>query len=41
MFLNIRSQRYLKVLYLGLVFNIEIYDRLPVVHFRALELKKH
>ena len=39
MFLNIRSQKYLKVLYLGLVFSNEIYGRLQEVHFRTLEPK--
>ena len=38
-FLNIRFQRYLKVPYFCLVFSIEIYGRLQVVHFQALELK--
>ena len=38
--LNIRAQGYLKVVYLGLVFCIEIYGWLQVVYFRALELKK-
>ena len=40
MFLNIRSQKYLKVLYFGLEFSIEIYGRLQVVHFQTLELNK-
>ena len=39
-FLNISSQGYLKLLYLGLVFSIEIYGKLQVVYFLALELKK-
>ena len=39
MLLNIRSQRYQKVLYIGLVFSIDIYCRLQVVYFQALELK--
>ena len=40
MLLNIGSQGYLKVLYLGLVFRIKIHGRLQVVYFWALELKK-
>ena len=39
MLLCIRSQGYLKVLYLGLVFSIEIYGRLQVVYFRHYSLK--
>ena len=41
MLLNIRSQEYLKVLFLGLVFSIAIYGRLLVVYFWDLELKKY
>ena len=41
MFFNIGSQRCLKELYVGLVFSVEIYGRLQVVHFQALDIKKN